>query len=362
MAFSKELEAIIEAALADGVITEKERAVLHKKAQQEGVDPDELDVVIEGRLAKMKREEDWLKPAPPASEKRGNIVKCPNCGEPVPGGAAVCPACGHEFRNVQAGNSIQKFSEGLEKIRSAQSSMKDILSSSKYEKIESFISNYPVPNNSEDLLEFLTAIQPKAHKESGVGGEKQAYFELYSNCINKAKMSFPNDKRFAPYYAYFEKESKKNPGFKTLGGFLLFVVLLVSLFTWIFNSADSSEENAMNAIEQQKTELVEKINSLASPTSDNYVEMRTQLLRINWNRINPKNGGRRAEQEDAAYETFMTEKRAYAEVLNAFYMETHKGESDSALKSLLEDSVPSDTNQQDNVSDNTGVSEDVTPE
>ena len=53
--FSKELEEVIEAALADGALTDKERAVLHKRAQAEGVDPDELDVVIDGRLAKMKR-------------------------------------------------------------------------------------------------------------------------------------------------------------------------------------------------------------------------------------------------------------------------------------------------------------------
>ena len=36
--FSKELEEIIEAALADGVLTDKERAVLHKRALAEGVD------------------------------------------------------------------------------------------------------------------------------------------------------------------------------------------------------------------------------------------------------------------------------------------------------------------------------------
>lgn len=51
---SKELEEIVEAALADGVLTDKERAVLHKRAQAEGVDPDELDIVLDGRLAKMK--------------------------------------------------------------------------------------------------------------------------------------------------------------------------------------------------------------------------------------------------------------------------------------------------------------------
>ena len=47
--FSKELEEVIEAALADGVITEKECAVLHKRVQAEGGGPDELDVAQHGR-------------------------------------------------------------------------------------------------------------------------------------------------------------------------------------------------------------------------------------------------------------------------------------------------------------------------
>lgn len=99
--FSKELEEIIEAALADGVLTDKERAVLHKRALAEGVDPDELDIVLDGRLAKMKKSEDWLRPAPPqqlTNEKLGNVVKCPSCGSQVVGGSAVCPECGYTFQ------------------------------------------------------------------------------------------------------------------------------------------------------------------------------------------------------------------------------------------------------------------------
>ena len=56
MAISKELEVLIEASLADGVLTAKEREVLHKKALQEGMDPDELDVIVEGRLQQMQNE------------------------------------------------------------------------------------------------------------------------------------------------------------------------------------------------------------------------------------------------------------------------------------------------------------------
>ena len=116
--FSEELESVIEAALADGTLTAKEREVLHKRAAAEGVDPDELDVVIEGRLAKMKREEDWLRPAPP-SNKFGDVKECPRCGEPVEPMAVKCSACGYEFRNVEALKSSQRLAEKLEAIEEA---------------------------------------------------------------------------------------------------------------------------------------------------------------------------------------------------------------------------------------------------
>ena len=50
--YSKELEELIDHVLADGVITAKEREVLHRRAEAEGIDADELDVLIDGRLVK----------------------------------------------------------------------------------------------------------------------------------------------------------------------------------------------------------------------------------------------------------------------------------------------------------------------
>jgi hypothetical protein len=48
--YSEKLEKLIELALADGVLTEKEKQVLLKNAEAEGVDPDEFEMVLEARL------------------------------------------------------------------------------------------------------------------------------------------------------------------------------------------------------------------------------------------------------------------------------------------------------------------------
>lgn len=48
--YSSELEHLIDIAIEDGIITDKERCVLHKKAVMLNIDPDELDMVVESRL------------------------------------------------------------------------------------------------------------------------------------------------------------------------------------------------------------------------------------------------------------------------------------------------------------------------
>jgi len=65
--YSEQLEQLIKSVLADGVITEKERAVVHKKAEAEGVDLDDIDVYLDGLLVQQtqkaleeERQGHWL--------------------------------------------------------------------------------------------------------------------------------------------------------------------------------------------------------------------------------------------------------------------------------------------------------------
>ena len=69
--FSERLEAMIEAALRDGVLTDKERELLKKRAEKEGEDWDEVEMIIEARLAE-------IQPAAPATETPVSIATSPN--------------------------------------------------------------------------------------------------------------------------------------------------------------------------------------------------------------------------------------------------------------------------------------------
>lgn len=52
--FSSRMEALISASLQDGVLTDLEKAVLKKRAEKEGEDWDEVEMIIEARLAEMQ--------------------------------------------------------------------------------------------------------------------------------------------------------------------------------------------------------------------------------------------------------------------------------------------------------------------
>ena len=46
--YNEQIEALISAALADGVLTEKEKQILYKKAESMGIDLDEFEMVLDG--------------------------------------------------------------------------------------------------------------------------------------------------------------------------------------------------------------------------------------------------------------------------------------------------------------------------
>ena len=72
--YNEKLETLITAALADGVLTDKEKNLLFKKAETMGIDRDEFELVLEGRLAKRKKEMEAQAPqAAKPAKKEGAI-------------------------------------------------------------------------------------------------------------------------------------------------------------------------------------------------------------------------------------------------------------------------------------------------
>ena len=206
--YNDELEQLIDAALADGVLTDKKKQILFKKAESFGVDLDEFEMVLDARALKAQQAQ---QPVSPAKQKLGNIVTCPACGAHIPGGNAVCPECGHVFNNVEANSSVTRLNKLLEEVEEKYSKKEkknttsfwdeDTTDVDRYDEMARVVNRFPIPNSRGDLLEFLPWLKSQA--EMKYDGANNSYIDAcrakYKECVLKARTSFQNDPAFAPY-------------------------------------------------------------------------------------------------------------------------------------------------------------------
>lgn len=238
--YNERIEQLISAALADGVLTEKEKQVLFKRAQEQGIDLDEFEMVLDARLVELQKAE--KEKSAPKSDKYGDVRKCPACGAIVGAFIGICPECGHEFSNVDANLSSKRLYDAIAKESDPKR---------KAEIIETF----PIPNTKADLLEFLTALKPRV---ADINDEfANAYYKKYSECIEKAKVSFFGDKQlllFIEDFETFAKELKKKKIIALLKK-RWYVVAIVAIIIVILFSVISSSINDRKAaakLENQK--------------------------------------------------------------------------------------------------------------
>lgn len=256
--YNERIEKLIKAALADGELTEKEKQILFKNAQEQGIDLDEFEMVLDARLIELQKAEETGK-STPTSTKFGDVRKCPACGAIVAIGNAACAECGYAFSEEFATAVIDKLYERLSAIDNKYQKktqfeqvssmfMGNLPSAEKAKEKINAISVFNIPNTRPELLGLLTSIvalaDPQAPKNGvGLGNDVEqlgyGYWLLYCNCINKARISFTKDSSFAPYFERYEMmliESKKfrlSPQIKAMlilflisvGGLLLLALL-----------------------------------------------------------------------------------------------------------------------------------------
>lgn len=149
----------------------------------------------------------------PASEKFGNIRKCPACGADVPSMAAKCPECGHEFNVSRVSDAISQFTNDINEVEAqiARASTQGVLGWAGWPKVlriawcvlnvftwciplvislirkvlfppkpvlsgnevrkQQLISNFVVPNNREDLLESMLFASSKVRESANMIGQ-----------------------------------------------------------------------------------------------------------------------------------------------------------------------------------------------
>ncbi len=205
--YDPRLEQLINAALADGVLTEKEKQVLYKKAEALGIDLDEFEMVLDAKLYEKQHKptSTTAHQSAPKSEKYGDVRKCPSCGAIVESFTAVCPDCDYQFTNVGTVSSFTSLSKKLEELSKSISGgfFSYFTDAGIVEKKKSVIANFPIPTTKEDILEFLIMAKPlaiKTKKWYQLENREDEHVKLRSSwrakceqVIIKARFSLKND-------------------------------------------------------------------------------------------------------------------------------------------------------------------------
>jgi hypothetical protein len=253
-----EIEKLIDLALADGQITEKERNVILKKAAELGVDADEVEMTLDGKLHQLEANK------PKQKEKVGNIKTCPSCGAIVESFTSKCSDCGHEYMNTMAVSSIKKLNELLQdatnKINLAKQSTKP--DEINWQNVHLYhpmniameinnahagiISSFPIPNTKEDLLEFLSISAAEAQKTPS-DVVINTWKAKFNQVVNKSKIVFANEPNILEIINNYDLQLKKTEpnkiiskinnnlsGVLKMGCFtiILFIVLMFIITTY----------------------------------------------------------------------------------------------------------------------------------
>lgn len=240
-----ELEQLIEYAIKDGEISIQERNVLYKKAQESGMNIDEFEMILNGKLQEAK--DRIAATAPKPNSKLGEVRKCPSCGATVSSFSTICSECGFEFNNVEALKSANVLFDKLQELEMQKAreltvheeakNRQLMMLSEKHNNNKSYsifqnskaiserqneerddlirtfeksavgierkyldakinmIKIYAVPNTKADLLELLSMATSSAYDNDGViGAEEEAWLQKADQIYQKLIICAADDK------------------------------------------------------------------------------------------------------------------------------------------------------------------------
>ena len=237
-----ELEQLITFALQDGVVTDKERAVLMRKARELGADIDEFEMILDAKI--VAAQEAAKAAAPKQSSKHGITKKCPGCGAPITGFTTRCAECGFEFKGVEAVQSANELFQQLQALEREKAKelaahavqknqqlqalserhnsggfLKQAFANSERQDEEredlirtlekgdaiierkyldariNMIKVFTIPNTKEDLMEMLSMAQSNAYDNDGViGPEEEVWLQKTDQIYQKIIVCAADDK------------------------------------------------------------------------------------------------------------------------------------------------------------------------
>lgn len=258
------------------------------------------------------------------SEKQGDLNKCPACGALVPAFATHCEECSYEFRNVGANSSVVDLSNRIDAVyrecdRLEQDGMYDYTvdgdvhtnenkkDEDLYKKLCAVITNFPVPNTREDILELLHFILPKIQLNTTSDRAVFAWRQKYVEIISRAKVAYKNDNNMLAELALYEKQldssvfSKIIAWFKSLSSQakigLILGICMIGLAIFL-SSLSNTHCKGVQQENERLSQQLEKINDAIDDENykkalrlcsdlyweyeDSYTRSDTDLLKEQW--------------------------------------------------------------------------------
>jgi hypothetical protein len=216
--FNEQLEKLIEMALIDGVLTDKEREILKRKAVSQGFDEDEFEMVLEAKLFEKNQTTSQVINNNDSNLSGIHLLfkKINDIDSEQEPNIEVKK---EEYKNTEDVNS---FFSNVGTFFSNSSSESDVRKQKnkwvikQKEKILNIINTFPIGNIKDEILEFLTYSVPLSIKggkapSSGLLGKAMPQFALmesfekYEN--EKEESEIINENRL---YDYTDNFSQKN--------------------------------------------------------------------------------------------------------------------------------------------------------
>lgn len=250
--YSDKINSLIDMALADGQLTEAEKKILLRRAEQEGIDLDEFEMVLNAKLHQLGQQPSTTPPPAPKHARHGELIKCPACNNTVASYQGRCDACGYEFENIEANKSIIQLTNSL-------------LRCSTPAQQQQVITTFPVPNSKADLIALLIHIEPRIRQQ--YNSLTDAYFTLYQTCIMTAKQTFPNDRqlqRFVVGLSGIEQHMRSLRSKRQISGVFkwakehmgITILVIVALLSTIIFGVQNISKGSAKRLEQQIQQLI----------------------------------------------------------------------------------------------------------
>ena len=300
----QELDQLIQEYLTDGVLTDKERAVILRKAEGMGLDRDEIDLYLDAQIQKIDQATD-------AAVRRQKGKTCPYCGGSIPLLTEKCPHCGESI-TVEASQDLQEILDNLEEALVDMKAGKDITRSK-------------------------ATVERHARKAKMYYGSNPKIQKLLAEIENETIEVENRAKANARKNAALDFITKHKGCFIPLVVILFVFIGIKSCISCINNSYQEAAELKQKyeqqyeldkpKIDEQFENLSKRLDELKVPNKSNYKEMTSKLLKIVWVDISKRghfSNTWHSETIDNDYErqkrkSFVEMKRAYASQLDAIY-------------------------------------------